>query len=407
MFKIFKLEFKRIIKNPLFYILGILIISFAISNMGFDINPDKIVKPTIEQGSYGTYPSTDMEIIKPKAVESLISEYMNNRYTTYPYGFYKSVRLSDEKDEQIGKIISALTGETFETIEKAKTHDINPSYPPDVEIKSIGIRTDLSNEEFKELMETADTTIGKGSHYGEMYLIGTFGVAERDYDGALEEYNLIIEEDRISGAYARYFSDYIGIVLGMIPVFLAVGIWYLDKSSKSQYILYVRQIKSKDIVWGRYLAMVISLSILILAMASYYNIKVIKHFGIEDIDILAYYKYTIIWLIPTMMISLAVGTLLTIVTDSPVGVVVQLVWFFLDISSKFESMQGGGYGMSLMLRHNTVGNTSGYLNNVNQILVNRIIYVIVALVMVLISEKIYDKKRVGKLGGVNVLRKAK
>lgn len=407
MFKIFKLEFKRIIKNPLFYILGILIISFAISNMGFDINPDKIVKPTVEQGSYGTYPSTDMEIIKPKAVESLISEYMNNRYTTYPYGFYKSVRLSDEKDEQIGKIISALTGETFETIEKVKTHDINSSYPPDVEIKSIGIRTDLSNEEFKELMETADTTIGKGSHYGEMYLIGTFGVAERDYDGALEEYNLIIEEDRISGAYARYFSDYIGIVLGMVPVFLAVGIWYLDKSSKSQDILYVRQIKSKDIVWGRYLAMVISLSILILAMASYYNIKVIKHFGIENIDILAYYKYTIIWLIPTMMISLAVGTLLTIVTDSPVGVVAQLVWFFLDISSKFESMQGGGYGMSLMLRHNTVGNTSGYLNNVNQILVNRIIFVIVALVMVLISEKIYDKKRVGKLGGVNVLRKAK
>lgn len=407
MFKIFKLEFKRIIKNPLFYILGILIISFAISNMGFNINPDKIVKPTIEQGSYGTYPSTDMEIIKPKAVESLISEYMNNRYTTYPYGFYKSVRLSDEKDEQIGKIISALTGETFETIEEVKTHDINSSYPPDVEIKSIGIRTDLSNEEFKELMETADTTIGKGSHYGEMYLIGTFGVAERDYDGALEEYNLIIEEDRISGAYARYFSDYIGIVLGMVPVFLAVGIWYLDKSSKSQDILYVRQIKSKDIVWGRYLAMVISLSILILAMASYYNIKVIKHFGIENIDILAYYKYTIIWLIPTMMISLAVGTLLTIVTDSPVGVVAQLVWFFLDISSKFESMQGGGYGMSLMLRHNTVGNTSGYLNNVNQILVNRIIFVIVALVMVLISEKIYDKKRVGKLGGVNVLRKAK
>lgn len=407
MFKIFKLEFKRIIKNPLFYILGILIISFAISNMGFNINPDKIVKPTVEQGSYGTYPSTDMEIIKPKAVESLISEYMNNRYTTYPYGFYKSVRLSDEKDEQIGKIISALTGETFETIEKVKTLDINSSYPPDVEIKSIGIRTDLSNEEFKALMETADTTIGKGSHYGGMYLIGTFGVAERDYDGALEEYNLIIEEDRISGAYARYFSDYIGIVLGMVPVFLAVGIWYLDKSSKSQDILYVRQIKSKDIVWGRYLAMVISLSILILAMASYYNIKVIKHFGIENIDILAYYKYTIIWLIPTMMISLAVGTLLTIVTDSPVGVVAQLVWFFLDISSKFESMQGGGYGMSLMLRHNTVGNTSGYLNNVNQILVNRIIFVIVALVMVLISEKIYDKKRVGKLGGVNVLRKAK
>lgn len=407
MFKIFKLEFKRIIKNPLFYIVGVLIISFAISNIGFDIKSEKVIEPIKGAESYGTYPSSDMEIIKPKAVESLISEYMNNRYTTYPYGFYKSVRLSDEKDEQIGKIISALTGETFETIEKVKTHNISSSYPPDVEMKSMGIRTDLSNEEFKALMETTDTTIGKGSHYGEMYLIGTFGETERDYEDALEEYNLIIEEDRISGAYARHFSDYIGIVLAIVPVFLAVGIWYLDKSSKSQDILYVRQIESKDIVWGRYLAMLVSLSILILAMASYYNIKVIKHFGIENIDILAYYKYTIIWLIPTMMISLAVGTLLTIATDSPVGIVAQLIWFFLDISSKFESMKGGGYGISLILRHNTVGNTSGYMNNINQILINRFIYVVLALGMIVLAERVYDKKRVGKLGGVNVFRKVK
>lgn len=405
MFKIFNLELKRIIKSPLFYIVGILIISFAISNIGFDINPNKIVKPTIEQKYYGTYPSSDMEIIKPRAVDSLISEYRSNRYTTYPYGFYKSVRLSDEKDEQIGKIISAITGETFEAIEKLKVNETLSSYPPDIE--SVHIKEDLTDDEFIELMNMADTTIGKGSHYGEMYLVGTFGNAERDYKGALEEYNLIIEEDRISGAYARHFSDYIGIVLAMVPVFLAVGIWYLDKSSKSQDILYVRQVKSKDMVWGRYLAMLVSLSILILAMATYYNIRVVKYFGIENIDILAYYKYTIIWLIPTMMISLAVGTLITIVTDSPVGVVAQLVWFFLDISSKFESMQGGGYGMSLILRHNTVGNPSAYMNNINQILINRLVYVAIALGMIALAERIYDKKRVGKLGGVNVFRKAK
>lgn len=401
MFKIFNLELKRIIKNPLFYIVGVLIISFAISNIGFDINPNKIVKPTMGQESYGTYPSSDMEVIKPRAVNSLISQYMDNRYTTYPYGFYKSVRLSDEKDEQIGKIISALTGESLEAVEKLKDNDVS-TYPPGIEI-----RIDLSDEEFKTLMETADITIGKGSYYGDKYLVGTFGQTERDYEAALEEYNLIIEEDRISGAYARHFSDYVGIVLAMVPVFLAIGIWYLDKSSKSQDILYVREVKSKDIVWGRYLAMVVSLSILILSMATYYNIKVIKHFGIENIDILAYYKYTIIWLIPTMMVPLAVGTLLTIATDSPIGIVVQLVWFFIDVNSKFESIQGGGYGMSLILRHNTVGNPSVYMNNINQILINRLIYVTIALVMVAFAERIYNNKRVGKLGGVDGFRKAR
>ena len=399
----FKLEFKRIIKNPLFFIVSILIISYSISQIGFDIKADKISKPIQGEEFYGTYPKFDIEIIKPNAVKSLIFEYMYNDYITYPYGFYKMVHLSDEKDRQMGQIISALTGESFQTIERLKTNNTLS----DEEIESIGINSDLSNEEFKELMEIADRTIGKGSYYGKVFLEGKFGYAERDYDVALEEYNLIIEEDRISGAYARHFSDYIGIVLGMLPVFLAVGIWYLDKTSKSGELFYVRSVKSKNIVWGRYFAMLVSLSILIFAMATYYNIRVISHFGIQNIDIIAYYKYTIIWLIPTMMVSLAVGTLVTIATDSPLGVIVQLVWSFLDIVSNFAAIQGGGYGMSLILRHNTVGNTLAYMNNINEILVNRFIYVVIALIMVAFAERLYDKKRVGKLGGLNAIRKVK
>lgn len=402
MINIFKLESKRIIKSPLFYIVGILIISFVISNIGFDINPTRVVMPVEGLESYGTYPSTDMEIIKPRAVENLILEYINNRYTTYPYGFYKSVRLSEEKDIQIGKIISALTGESFETIENIKSQDSTL----DEMLDYIEIKTDLANEEFKELMNAADTTIGKGSYYGDKYLVGMFGKTEKDYARALEEYNLIIEEDKISGAYARHFSDYTGIALGMFPVFLAVGIWYLDKSSKSENVLYVREVKSRDLVWGRYLAMVVSLSLLIFAIATYYNIRVIIHFGIKNIDIFAYYRYVLIWLLPTILISLSVGTLVTILTDSPIGVVAQLIWFFLDISSNFESMGGGGYGMSLILRHNTVGNTLGYLNNINQILINRLVYIVMAIIMVALSEKIYNIKRMGKLGR-NVLEKVK
>lgn len=398
MINIFKIESKRIIKSPLFYVVTILIIAFAVSQIGFDINSDRISKPTIGQESYGTYQSSDMEIIKPRALENLISEYKSNRYTTYPYGFYKAVRLSEGKDIQIGKIISALTGESFETIEKIKTQNTI--------LEHIEIRKDLTNEEFKELMNAVDTAVGKGSYYGDKYLIGMFGKAERGYDRALEEYNLIIEEDKISGAYAKHFSDYMGISLALIPVFLAVGVWYLDRTSKSQDLLYVRQVKTRDMVWGRYLAMVASLAVIILAMATYYNIRVIAHFGIENIDVLAYYKYTIIWLIPTMMISLGVGTFLTIVTDSPLGIVVQLAWWFLDINSKYDSIEGGGYGMSLILRHNTIGNTLEYMSNVNQILINRLAYVMIALIMVAIAEKIYDKKRVGKLGG-NFLGKAK
>ena len=40
------------------------------------------------------------------------------------------------------------------------------------------------------------------------------------YEQALLEYDNILYKDKVSGAYARLFCDYIGIILGLLPVFL-------------------------------------------------------------------------------------------------------------------------------------------------------------------------------------------
>lgn len=405
MFNMFKLECKRIIKNPIFYIISILIILFCVSQLGLNVPPEKVAKPLEGQESYGEHITSDMEIIKPKAVEKLISEYISNDYVTYPYGFYKVIHLSDNKEKEIGKIISSLTGKSLESIEQLK--DKNKFSESTLDVDYIKIKEALTDEQFIEIMNLANAAIGKGGLYGEENLKAMFGKTERTYKDALEDYNLIIEKDKISGAYARYFADYMGIVLAVLPVFLAANLWFLDKKSKSQDILYVREIKSRDLVWSRYLSMVFTICTLSLALATYYNIDNIIQFGIGNIDMLAYYKYTIVWLIPTLMFSLALGTLLTIATDTLVAIIAQLIWFFLDTGTNYESIKGGGYGMSLILRHNTIGNTLGYVNNVNQILINRLVYVVIALVMVALAERIYDKKRTGKLGGVNGFRKVK
>lgn len=396
----FKLELKNIFKSSIFYIISLLIVLFCMSQLG---DAGYIKEPTKDQETYGKYISSDINKIKPKAFENLVDEYIANEYVTYPYGFYKVVHLYNNQEREIAKVISTLTGESLENIEDLKDSSKNSDKKVDKEY--LRIKKDLTNEQFIDVMDLTDKIIGKSSLYNKDNIIMKFGKTEKSYKDALADYKLIVEKDKFTGAYARYFADYVGFTLAILPIFLAVNLWFLDKKTKSQDILYTREVSSKNVVLSRYMAMVVSMSLLVFTLTTFYNIDIISHFGIENVDIFAYYKYIILWLIPTMMIPLALGTLLTIVTDTPIGIVVQIIWFFLDVNARSNSINGGGYGLSLVLRHNTVGNVLGYMNNINVVLLNRLLYVVISIIMILIAQRVYNKKRVGKLGGVNVLRK--
>lgn len=141
--------------------------------------------------------------------------------------------------------------------------------------------------------------------------------------------------------------------------------------------------------------MLILFTFIIMLMATFYNIKIIGVNGIENTDPFAFYKYSFLWLIPTLMVVLSVGMFTTILTNSPVGIIAMLGWWFIAMFGSEANMRGG-YGFQLFLRHNILGDTKVYLNNIHIVLLNRGIYITISAILVLISIKIYNKREKGR-----------
>ena len=211
------------------------------------------------------------------------------------------------------------------------------------------------------------------------------------------EYNDMINKDKITGVFARLFCDYAGIGVALLPIFLVVAFWYQDKKDNCSNILYSKKSSSIKIVLSKYLAMLILFTLVILLIATFYNTKIIKANGIGNVDLLAYYKYALLWLVPSLMVVLSVGTFTTILTNSPIGILVMLGWWYISMFGSEANIQGGGYGYQLVLRHNIIGNTKVYFDNLHLIFLNRAIYVTISIILILLSIKIYNKKREGKI----------
>ena len=126
-----------------------------------------------------------------------------------------------------------------------------------MEQSDISVKKDLSFLEFKKEMKKVAGFVGKGSHYSEenLKLVRT----EMTYRQAQEEYEDICEKDHITGAYARLFCDYTGIVPGILPAFFGIARVLRDKKNHVLQVLYTKPVAAVKMLAARYLAMVILL----------------------------------------------------------------------------------------------------------------------------------------------------
>ena len=83
---------------------------------------------------------------------------------------------------------------------------------------STPIAETMTYERFKELMGQMSEMVGVGSSYSNFE---RYGKEELTYENAIKNMNLV-KKDKV-GTYARNFSDYKGIVLGLFPAFLVVS----------------------------------------------------------------------------------------------------------------------------------------------------------------------------------------
>ena len=406
-FKLFMKECSQTTKSLTYWLLVIIMVLFFASQMG-QMDMEKAPEKGLED--YGVKPSKDKNIIMSATLGMLAGEYAEGRYTTYPIGFVKSVTLGKEEEAKVGEILKEATGLDKEEIEEKidefyeNSGGIITSRPVLEPLES------LSYGRFEEIMQEVDDMLGGGSSYA-LDSLGDNGSEPKTYEDAVKEYEELVQKDGYTGGYARLFSDYMVIILGILPVFLAVTRELRDRRANMQELIYVRRSSSMTIIASRYLSMVVMILIPVFALSIQPLASCVtyaKTAGIS-VDYLAFAKYIAGWLLPTVMVVTALGILLTELTDTALAVLVQGAWWFVSIFMGAKTMDGGRYGWNLIPRHNTILNYSGYQEGFSQLLTNRILYASLAVIAVSVTAWIYSQKRKGRMnirGKISANRKS-
>lgn len=380
-----------------------LILDFA-TQLG---NLEIMEKPREGQEDYGWRASDDKELIMESTLGMLAEEYAEGSYITYPIGFYKQVTLNDRDDQKISAILKETTGlDGKEEVETA-IEDWYAAHPVTEVTDGVYMETEalkltpaegLNYERFGKLMDQVDELLGGGSNYSEDNRSES-AMVPMTYEDALAEYNVLTEKDHLTGGYARLFSDYMGIFLGILPVFLSVTRTLRDRRAEMQELIYTRKCSSAAIVLSRYLSMLVMLilPVLILSLLPFAQCLEYARAAGLSVDLLAFVKYTFGWLTPTIMTSLAVGMFLTELTDTALAILVQGGWWFVSIFASAQNLGGGAYGWNLIPRHNTEMNWQGYHDAFSQLAANRILYALIATALVALTALIYAQKRKGRL----------
>ena len=393
---LFRKECAQTAKSLIYWLYVACLVLFFNSQLG---NMHILAPPQEGQENYLDYgyktDISEQEIMKTGA-GSLVWSYYYDNYVTYPVGYAKSVSLDEEEKEEIGDIIYSLTGMKPEEIEADidsffETHDIQTTQ------YEVRLKKSLTYEEFLQHMDRVAETLGPGSGYTEEMLRANVRIPV-DYKGAVENYRDLTEKEGLTGGYTRLFCDYMGVILGILPVFVTATRVLRDKRSRMQELIYVRRASSGTVMGSRYLALVCMHMLPAVVLSVIPTINCIRA-GIAgaDLDYLAWLKYDLGWLLPMVMAVISVGILCTELTETALAVLIQTAWWFISLMTGGTSMYGGNYGWNLIPRHNTELNYAGFAEGFRQLAVNRIIYAVLALAFLALTIFIYERKRKGHL----------
>jgi len=352
---------------------------------------------------YGTISDDDTDAVMQAAVQNLIVEYQQGTYTSYPFGYYKEVRLNDNKKAEMATILNTLTGydadellhTTFTITHYGIDEDGNEvEVLPENGVELPVVSEQVTYDEFLLLMQQADDLIGGGSSYSESSIEG---LSERpvNYEEALEVYQTFLEEG-ITPGLARLLCDCLGIFASLFPAFIAVAVWYRDKTAKMRDILWVKRSSSMKTVFTRYGAIVGLCTLVIMLIALVTAILITRLYAGESVKTAAFFKYTIIWVVPSIMASTAIGAFFTEATDTPIGILAMLVYWYLDINSGNLMITSLKTFTTLTPRHNSEFMAVEFETMYQNFLTNRAFFAAASLVLVLLTAMIFERKRRGR-----------
>ncbi|MDR2162701.1 MAG: ABC transporter permease [Clostridiales Family XIII bacterium] len=396
------------------------LMGITIFNEYYKLADNPLISPD-EMQDYGDKKVIVPEVTMPNALALLATEYLYERgdyffagysdisgealyerrgYAHYnKFGFLHNATISDEERAEIAGIIKSCTGLTPEEIYERISDGLAQPLPfVAVDDYRDRVTVDVSYPEFEKMMGRVDEIIGGGSSYAYPYLESQ-ALEPVKYGDRLSEYQSLIHADKVTNAYARYFCDYMGIVIALFAIFVSVNYLLRDRRSKSSELVMPRDISSVRLVVTRYLAAA-SMAFLPIAAISIIPATKLAAFGQSNgiaTDAFAFLKYEVAWLLPTILFVTGVGFIVTILTDTPAAIIIQFVWSYILLIVTPISAPGGISGMGLIVRFNAIGDSGILQEHIGDLVMNRVTYTLLAAVLLLVSVHIFRLKREGRI----------
>ncbi len=353
-----------------------------------------------------TKTSGDPELIMPAALDSLTGCYLSNSYICYPYGFFKSVHLNSSKSKKIQKYITELSGLSSDEIEALKDQNdkFYTSYGTtdyeEYNVKDVPLKKDVTYERFVEIMGDVNDILGGGSDYKPDALAYNFSQVKMTEEELKEQYNDFIEKDHISIAYGRLFSDYLGIDLAFVPVFVAAALITADRRGKMKELVYSRKVSSFKLVFTRFAALFATMMIPVLLCAALSAAKIMYMYSGSDPSFTGFFAVSGAWLIPNIAMTTAVGMLVSEIFSAGAAILVQFIFWFGSLMMSDAALYGNIGKFTFICRHNRLMYRADFMANYDNFVFNRVFYLILSLVMVLLTVFVYELKRGGRFNGI-------
>ena len=258
----------------------------------------------------------------------------------------------------------------------------------------------VSFERFKEIMEEVSRMIGRNSYFSwTMLKLYYFGNDMEDAPITERQHREFYEGDRVTGAFARYYCDSISISVLFLPAFVIVDLMLRDKRRKMQGLTYPRTISSAKLICARYAAAVCMTMLPILILPVKSLVVLMRYCGSIGVqaDALAFVKYTLAWILPTVLLIMAISLVVTALLENYTAILLAgLIW--LVGKPTVDKLEGGNYDLfDLIIRHNTLKGYGRMMENIQMLALNRITISVIALALVGLAVLVYSKKRKGGL----------
>lgn len=394
---LFKKEFSIGLKSLTYWLVVLFMGVFIFSQLGTDLI--SIKEPQPNEDYYGVGATDDKISIQKQTIGNLFQQHSIGQYKTYPFGFLKVVTPSNYDQKEIGKIIEKATGKSLEELSEISDKE-NESVDEfqmytNQDFDYFPIAQDYAYQQFQKDMKKVAEIIGKGSDFEEaMYKASA--IKSLSYEEAHKNFEMILKRDQVSGAYARLVCDYLGIILALVPVFLAATVVLRDKRAKSQLVIYTKALSSVKLQTMRFLSTVVLvlIPVLLFSIMPALQANLIAQKFNQAGDTWLFYQYILGWTLPSIIAVVGISFLITTLFGGIASVVAQVAIWFFSISAGSPNIVGK-VGFNLIPRFNHVGSTVIFEGIFQELVVNRILWASIGILCFLVSVIVYDYKRKG------------